>query len=95
MTISNNTKHQIRLVRAHPYAGMRILPFIGDYADQARGTINAVFNDGAITNEEREELFEAISRIEKRDDQTAYKFLDKFLYKQLYGEEAEPEKWWQ
>lgn len=76
MTISDNTKRQIRFVRAHPYAGMRILPFIGDFADQSRGTINAIFNDGAITNEEREELFEAISRIEKRDDDVAFKFLE-------------------
>ena len=67
--ISIKTKKYINEVVNHPYVGMRILPFLGDFTGHARNVNKSLYSEGEISKEEFEHLQSLILSVERTENE--------------------------
>lgn len=66
---SIKTKKYINQVLNHPYVGMRILPFLGDFAGHAGNVNKSLYNEGEINKKEFEFLNSLILSVEQNENE--------------------------
>lgn len=84
---SIKTKKYIQELLYHPYVGMRILPFIGDFAGQAENINKSLYEEEVIDKEEFEYIRYLILSIEKSENEKDFRILINTFKKYMNQEE--------
>lgn len=69
--VSAKTRRYIMETINHPYAGIKILPFVGDFCGQATGVAKSLYAEDVVTFVEYTEIIDLISQVERHQNETA------------------------
>lgn len=76
---SIKTKKYIKEILIHPYVGIKIMPFVGDFCGHANNINKSLYGEGGIDKEEFNYLKDLILSIEKnQNEKSLMSLLDSF-----------------